>query len=294
MNTSKEVILSILSVFGIRGVERYIEEFQDKVFVVKCGGSLLEDRATGALILDDLAILTRCGVRLALVHGGSVQANREMERAGIAPERYKGLRITCDRTLEILERCFRELNDSIVERLKFRGVNAAGFSGTHGGGLILAERMTPDGRDIGNVGDVSAVNSEVMDALAPDALPVVASLGVGPEGGVLNINADYVASRLALSLGAEKLILLTDVVGVLRDKDDESTLISTLTTDQARQLIADRTIAEGMIPKIESAVKMIEAGLNKLHMISGRAPHALAREIFTDEGCGTQIVREGA
>lgn len=293
MKASKEVILSILSVFGIRGVERYIEEFQGKRFVVKCGGSLLEDRATGALILDDLAILTRCGVRLALVHGGGVQANREMQEAGIKPCRYKGLRITDDQTLAIIERCFRQLNDSIVDRLKFRGVNAAGFCGRHGG-LIRAARMAPDGKDIGHVGDVTGISEPVLETLAPDALPVVASLGVAPDGGTLNINADYVASRLALQLNAEKLILLTDVAGVMRDKNDESTLISSLTTGQARALIADNTIDAGMIPKIESAISMIEAGLNKLHMISGRVPHALAREIFTDEGCGTQIVRGGS
>jgi len=291
MNTSTEVILSVLSIFGIRGVERYIEEFQGMVFVVKAGGTLLEDRATGALILDDLAILTRCGVRPVLVHGGGVQADREMREAGIQVCRYKGLRVTCDKTIQIIERCFGELNDSIIQRLQFRGVNAVGFSGHKGGGLVRAERMTPDGQDIGHVGDVTGINTALLDSLAPDALPVIASLGVDRDDNVLNINADYVASPLALHMDAEKLILLTDVLGVLRDRTDPSTLIPSLTTHTARSLIEDGTIDAGMVPKVESMVRMVEKGLKKVHMISGRVPHALAREIFTDEGCGTQIVK---
>ena len=292
MNTSTEVILSILSVFGIRGVERYIGEFQGKVFVVKAGGALLEDRATGALILDDLAILCRCGVRPVLVHGGGVQADRDLVQAGVEVCRYKGLRVTCDKTMEIIQRCFCQLNDSIVERLKFRGVNAVGFSGRRGGGLVRAERMRPDGQDIGHVGDVTGLHSELLDELPPGALPVVASLGVDEDNNVLNINADYVAAPLALHLNAEKLILLTDVVGVLRDRHDPATLIPTLTTALARELIADGTIDAGMVPKVESIVRMVESGLKRVHMISGRVPHALAREIFTDEGCGTQILGE--
>jgi acetylglutamate kinase len=291
MNTSTEVILSVLSIFGIRGVERYIEEFQGKVFVVKAGGALLEDRATGALILDDLAILTRCGVRPILVHGGGVQADREMKDAGIEVCRYKGLRITCDKTIRIIERCFCQLNESIIQRLQFRGVNAVGFSGRKGGGLVRAGRYTPDGQDIGHVGDVTGINMRLIEELPPDALPVIASLGVDTDDNVLNINADYIASPLALHLDAEKLILLTDVLGVLRDRNDPDTLIPSMTTNQARALIRDGIIDAGMVPKVESIVRMLERGLKKVHMISGRVPHALAREIFTDEGCGTQIVK---
>lgn len=291
MNTSTEVILSVLSIFGIRGVERYIEEFQGMVFVVKAGGTLLEDRATGALILDDLAILTRCGVRPVLVHGGGVQADREMQDAGIKVCRYKGLRITCDQTIRIIERCFCELNESIVQRLQFRGVNAVGFSGRKGGGLVRAERMTPDGKDIGHVGQVTGIDMQLIEDLPPGALPVIASLGVDSSDNVLNINADYIASPLALHLDAEKLILLTDVLGVLRDRANPDTLIPSLTTDEARALIRDGIIDAGMVPKVESIMGMLDKGLKKVHMISGRVPHALAREIFTDEGCGTQIVK---
>jgi acetylglutamate kinase len=285
-------ILEQLAEAGVGGSAKYIREFEGKTFVIKSGGALVEDAATGAAILDDLALLNRAGVRAIFVHGGSVQADRDMQAAGIEPKRYKGLRITCDRTIEILERCFGALNAEIVAGLRERGVNAAGFSGARGGGLLRAEVLRPDGVDIGNVGDVKSVRADLLDALPPDALPVVSSLGVAADGSALNINADYAATTLALQINAEKLILLTDVPGVLLDRNDPSTLVSTLTCAEARRLIENRTIDFGMIPKIESAVRTVEAGLRKLHIISGAAPHALAREVFTDEGCGTQIVRE--
>jgi len=283
--------LGRLAALGISGAGKYIEEFAGRVFVVKCGGALIEDAEVSAGILDDLALLNRAGIRILLVHGASVQADREMEAAGIVPRRYKGLRITCDRTIEILERCFTALNADVAGRLRARGVNAVCFSGTLGGGLLVAQRMTPDCVDIGHVGDVTSVRAELLDALPDDALAVVSSLGVGPDGRALNVNADYAATRLALDIAAEKLILLTDVPGVLLDRADPASLVPTLTCSHARKLIEEKIIASGMIPKIESAVRTVEAGLNKLHIIDGAAPHALAREIFTDEGCGTQIVR---
>lgn len=292
MKNSSIKILEKLLAAGILGAEKYIREFEGRTFVVKCGGALVEDKATGALILDDLALLNRAGIRVIFVHGASVQADREMESAGIKPERYKGLRITCDRTIEILDRCFTALNADIVAELRARGANAVAFSGAVGGGLLLAERLRPDGVDIGNVGDVTEVRAGLLDSLPEDALPVVSSLGVDADGHALNINADYAATTMALQIGAEKLILLTDVPGVLLDRNDAASLISTLTCERARKLIADKTIDSGMIPKIESAVRTVEAGLGKLHIISGTAPHALAREIFTEEGCGTQIVKE--
>ena len=284
-------LIEKLHAFGIDGAEKYLEEFDGSTFVVKCGGALLEDEAAGALVLDDLALLSRAGVRTMLVHGGSVQADCDMAESGIEPKRYKGLRITCDRTMEILERCFGALNRRIVELLRERGIEAVGFSGPENGGLLVAEKLHPDGVDIGRVGHVTDVRAQLLNALRRDALPVVSSLGVDADGCALNINADYAATQLALRIGARKLILLTDVRGVLLDRNDPSSLISTLTCSHARKLIEDKVIEAGMIPKIESAVGAVEAGLNKLHIVSGAAPHALARELFTDEGCGTQIVK---
>ena len=283
-------MLEYLESLGMPEAGQYIEEFRGELFVIKCGGSLLENPETGGSVLDDIACLRRCGIRPVLVHGGSVQANREMEEAGIEPKRYRGLRITCDRTICILERCFGQLNCELVDALEGRGVQAAGFSGARGG-LVLGEKMELDGVDLGWVGDVRGVARDVWESIGADCVPVVASLGVGPGGETLNINADYVATRLAELTGARKLILMTDVDGVCLDPNNASTLVSTLDTERARELIRNGSIAGGMVPKIESAVRAIGNGLRKVHMINGRRPHSLLLEIFTSEGVGTQIIR---
>jgi acetylglutamate kinase len=276
---------------NITDAGKFFREFEGRVFVIKCGGSLLEDAATGAAILDDIAILKKEGVNPVLVHGGSVQADADMKAAGIIPERYKGLRITDEKTIEILDRCFGVVNRGLVESLRQRGVEAAGFSGARGGGLIRGERMKPDGVDIGLVGDVTGIDGVAWESAA-GRLPVVSSLGMDPEGKTLNINADYVATQLALLIRADKLILMTDVDGVMLDPAKPETLISTLTVWRARKLIGEGAISRGMIPKIESAVRAIEQGLHKIHMINGRTPHSLLLEVLTDRGVGTQIVPE--
>lgn len=272
---------------GIDSPDKYAKLFQGRIFVVKCGGSLLENPETGAAVLDDLAVLYKSGIRPILVHGGSVQADSELKAAGIAARRVRGLRVTCDRTLDIISTCFNRLNGVIVDELRARGVEAEGFGR---GQAVAAERMTVDGKDIGNVGLVTGVDEKQFTKALKKALPVVASLGTGPDGGLLNINADYVATGIALHLKAEKLILLTDVLGVMTDPRDETTLIPTLTKRKARALIKSGVIAAGMIPKVESAVDAVKNGLPKVHMINGRLPHALLLEVFTDGGCGTQVV----
>lgn len=280
--------LETLGILGIKGAGKYLELFRGGWFVIKCGGSLVEDPATGAAILDDIAFLKRAGINPALVHGGSVQADRDMEAAGIVPRRYKGLRITCDRTIGILDRCFGDLNRRLMEALRERGVDAVGFSGS--AGLIRAEKMRLDDVDLGCVGDMTDIDRGVWNSLTGSQVPVIASLGIDGAGRVLNINADYVATKLALLIRAEKLVLMTDVRGVMLDPGKPETLIPTLTVSRARELIKEGTIARGMIPKMESAVRAIEDGLPKIHMIDGREPHGLLFEIFTDQGIGTQIV----
>jgi acetylglutamate kinase len=273
---------------NIDGAETYLREFRGRWFVIKCGGSLLEDSATGGAILDDIALLKKEGVKPVLVHGGSVQADAEMEAAGIKPERYKGLRITDERTIAILDRCFGDLNRKLVDSLNSNGAAAVGFSGALGG-LILGERMRPDGVDIGLVGDVTGIDTNAWNSVG-DRLPVVSSLGVDGDGKTLNINADYVATRLALLINADKLILMTDVDGVMLDPSKPETLISTLTVPVARKLIEEGAISRGMIPKIESAMRAVGQGLHKIHMINGRTPHSLLLEVLTGKGVGTQIV----
>ena len=268
---------------------KFLRIFRGKKFVIKCGGSLLETQATAGNILDDLVALKKSGVLPVLVHGGSVQADNELKCAGITPRRIRGLRITCPETLKIIERCFTKINTDTVHAIITRGAHAVGFSSRHGS-VIHAKRMLVNGEDIGHVGAVTKIDTQRLEEIIPDAIPVIASLGVDADGCILNINADHIATRLALALSAEKLIFLTDVSGVMLDPADESTLISTLHADHARELIENKIIAEGMIPKVESALEAIEAGLPKVHLISGKNPHCLLTEIFTDQGCGTQII----
>ncbi|MEW5945678.1 MAG: acetylglutamate kinase [bacterium] len=281
--------LNILRGLHIARPGKYIRLFRGKRFVIKCGGSLLEHPQTREGVLDDVALLALAGIRPILVHGGSVQADRELELAGIPCRRVKGLRVTCDRTLRVVERCFGHINGATVAGLRNRGVEAAGFSGKNGG-LILAEKMLVDNEDIGHVGAVTAVASGKLDSLDDRAVPVVSSLGVDAGGNTLNVNADYVAAGIAHAVNAEKLILLTDVPGILLDPADDSSLVSTLKVKDAEKMIKDRVINSGMIPKVESAVEAVGKGLPKVHLISGKKPHSLLYEIFTDEGCGTQII----
>ncbi len=282
----------LLCSLGIDQAGKYLAEFEGSIFVVKCGGALVEDRVAGDHILEDIAFLKKNGVRTVLVHGGSVQADHDMEEAGICPRRHRGLRITCDKTIGILEKCFGDLNLALVDRLREKGVEAVGFSGPRGA-LVRGEKMDlGDGVDLGWVGDMTGIARDVWDSVKEDEVPVVASLGVSEGGRTLNINADYVATQLALRVRARKLILMTDVDGVMVVPGDTSTLISTLTVGRAMTLIDEGIIAGGMIPKIESAVRTIEQGLDKIHIINGRKPHSLLLETLTDGGVGTQIVGE--
>ncbi len=259
--------------------------------VVKCGGTLIENGATGDAVLDDLVCLKRAGLSVSLVHGGGVQADRDMEAAGIVPQRHRGLRITCDRTIEILSRCFGRLNEDIVAKIREKGVPAVGFSAP-AGRLVLAEVMRIDDVDLGNVGDVTGVDMDMWRAVPPDAVAIVSSLGTDTAGRTLNINADYVATRLARLTGADDLVLMTDVDGVMLDQSDPSTRIPLLTLARARELIDDGTISRGMIPKIESALRAVGQGLGRVHIINGRKPHSLLTQIFGAAGAGTTIVRE--
>lgn len=274
-----------------RGVEPSADALSHaagRLMVVKCGGSLVENPATGEGLLDDVALAVRAGVRIALVHGGSVQADRDMEAAGITPQRHRGLRITCERSIVILDRCFGRLNADIVEGLRRRGVFAERFHGAMGG-LLRASKLVLDEVDLGFVGEVDLVRPEALAALPPGTAAVISAIVSGADGKPLNVNADYVATRLAADTTADRLILMSDVPGVLLDRNDPASRIPQLDSSRARALIADGTIDRGMIPKIESVLRALETGLHAVHIIDGRPPAALLHEIFTDGGRGTRI-----
>lgn len=262
----------------------YISEFRGKTVVVKIGGAALEDPILRRRFAEDLILLDWVGIDLVVVHGGGKQITQMLDRVGQKASFVDGQRVTDAPTLEVVEMVLGgALNQELVRLVNHLGGAAVGLTGCDGG-LARATITRPA---LGLVGEVTAVDRTVIDRLLPDYIPVVAPLATGPDGNALNVNADVFAGRLAQALGAEKLVLLTDIAGVL---DGDRRLISSLTDAEARALIAQGVISGGMIPKVEQALAALAAGVHKIHIIDGRLEHALLLEIFTREGVGTQVV----
>lgn len=262
----------------------YISQFRGKTMVVKIGGAALEDELLRRGFCEDLILLDWVGVQLVVVHGGGKQISSMLSRLGVVATFDRGQRVTDDATLEVVEMVLAgSINADLVRQINHLGGSAVGLSGCDGG-LAHAVIARPE---LGKVGEVDRVDRRVIDRLISEFIPVLAPLATGPDGGPLNVNADVFASRLAAAVGAEKLVLLTDVSGVL---DSERRLISTLTTEMGRDLIAAGIINGGMIPKVEHALATVADGVPKVHIIDGRVEHALLLEVFTRDGVGTQVV----
>lgn len=266
----------------------FISDFRGKTVVVKIGGAALEDPTLRRRFAEDLILLDWVGIDLVVVHGGGRQITQMLDRVGQKATFVDGQRVTDAPTLEVVEMVLGgTLNQELVRLVNHLGGAAVGLTGCDGG-LARAAIVRPE---LGLVGEVTSVDRTVIDRLLPDYIPVVAPLATGPDGNALNVNADVFAARLAQALGAEKLVLLTDIAGVL---DGERRLISSLTDAEARGLIARGVITGGMIPKVEQALNALAAGVHKIHIIDGRLEHALLLEIFTREGVGTQLVASPA
>jgi len=264
----------------------YISEFRGKKVVVKIGGAAQEDPELRRRFAEDVILLDWVGIDVVVVHGGGKQITRMLDRVGQEARFVDGQRVTDAATLEVVEMVLGgTLNAELVRLINHLGGAAVGLSGCDGG-LARAAITRPE---LGLVGEVTSVDRTVLERLLPDFIPVIAPLAVGPDGGALNVNADVFAARLAQALGAEKLVLLTDIAGVL---DRDRRLIPTLSEPEARRLIADGVVAGGMIPKVENALAALAAGVHKVHVIDGRLEHALLLEIFTQDGVGTQLVAE--
>ncbi|MEZ4360026.1 MAG: acetylglutamate kinase [Kofleriaceae bacterium] len=262
----------------------YISQFRGKTMVVKIGGAALEDELLRRRFCEDLILLDWVGVQLVVVHGGGKQISSMLARLGVTATFDRGQRVTDDATLEVVEMVLAgSINADLVRQINHLGGSAVGLSGCDGG-LAHATIARPE---LGRVGELARVDRRVVDRLIADFIPVLAPLATGPDGRPLNVNADVFASRLAASLGAEKLVLLTDVSGVL---DDAGRLISTLSMARGRELIAAGVIHGGMIPKVEHAMSTVADGVPKVHIIDGRVEHALLLEVFTSDGVGTQVV----
>ncbi len=277
----------------------YIRRFYGKTFVVKFGGRAMVDDQLKASFAQDIVLLKYVGINPVVVHGGGPQIDKTLERMGIVSRYMQGMRVTDPETLDIVEMVLvGKVNKEIVGLINRQGGMAVGLSGKDGN-LILARKMNvsvaSDGEaheiiDLGMVGEIVEINPKVINSLDENKfIPVIAPVGVGEEGETYNINADLVAGHIAESLGAEKLILLTDVEGVKNKKGD---LLSTLKIRQAGKLIEDGVVAAGMIPKVRCCIEALEGGVGKTHIIDGRVKHAVLLEIFTEEGVGTEVVRK--
>ena len=276
----------------------YIRRFTSRIVVVKVGGNATRDAAIQASLARDVALMKLVGINPVVVHGGGPQISEMLEALGIEPKFVGGLRVTDSRTMDIVEMMLGGLiNKRWVSAINQAGGKAIGLTGKDGE-LMRAEKLAAPGRvsgergavDIGRVGTVRRVNTAVIDMLAADHfIPVIAPIGVGEDGGAYNINADAVASALASALGAEKLLLLTDVEGV-RDRD--GALLPRLGRAALERRIADGTIREGMLPKARCALDAVANGVRSAHIIDGRTPHAALLEIFTDQGVGTMIAAD--
>ena len=269
----------------------YIRRFAGTTIVVKYGGSAMVDPAIKYSVIQDIAMLKRIGLRPVIVHVCCPYITTMLDRLGKESRFVNGLRETDEETAQIAEMILSgSIGKDIVKSLQNQGIDAVGINGKDGDTLI-AKKLLVDGEDVGFVGEVSKVNTTLLETLmSNDFVPVVSPVGTDSECNTYNINADYAASAVAGALHAQKLVFLTDVEGILRDKNDSSTIIRQLSIGDAERFIADGTIKGGMIPKTQCCMDGIRNGVQSVHILDGRIPHSLLLEIFTNEGIGTMMV----
>jgi acetylglutamate kinase len=268
----------------------YIHAFRRKIFVIKYGGSILDDDKIRHNVLEDIVFLSYVGIRTIIVHGGGPQISARIKEKGIKPEFHNGIRVTDKETLTIVGEELDKLNGKIVEEIRSLKGDVTGLKGNEN--IVRVKKKVAD-KELGYVGTITSVNQEALeDHLKKGRITVVSPMGISVEKQPHNINADEVASAIANSMQAEKLVLLTNVPGVMRDPNDGNSLISTMTIEQVNQLIKSGVIHGGMIPKVISCVEALNGGgVKKTHIVDARLPHALLLEFFTDQGVGTQIIR---
>ena len=278
----------------------YIQAFKGKIVVVKFGGSLMDNEQYVDSILRDVVFMHSVGMKPVVVHGGGGHISDEMRKEGLTPRFVDGLRVTDAETIKVVERILvNELNVMLQHKVREFGATPEGHSGRDFGIVQVTKFQpavsrkpgAPAAADIGYVGRVERVEAgPILSILDSDRLPVIASLGLGPDGATYNVNADETAGEMAIALQAEKLVFLTDVGGLLRDRELEDSLISTLRVSEAESLLESKAASGGMIPKVRACVKAVRNSVHKTHIIDGRLTHSLLLEIFTDKGVGTQLV----
>ena len=266
----------------------YIRRYNGRIVVVKYGGNAMVSEQLRQQVMEDIVLLWLVGVKVVLVHGGGPEISEMMTRLGKKPEFVDGLRVTDKETVDIVQMVLAgKVNKTLVNMLEVKGGKAMGISGMDGR-LIQAKQKDAQ---LGYVGSITRVNiAPVMDLLEKGYIPVVSTLGCDEQGNTYNINGDTAAACIAGALSAERLIMMTDIAGVLRDRNDPSTLISSLTIEEAVTLFEQNIIAGGMIPKVECCIDAIHRGVGSAIIMDGRVPHSILIEILTDEGAGTMVV----
>lgn len=277
----------------------YIAKFHGKTVVIKYGGHAMISDELKQAVFTDLALMKFVGMLPVVVHGGGPEITGMLKRLGIESQFAGGMRITDAATMEIAEMVLvGKINKDIVSQLNRIGAHGVGISGKDANLFQAVKKLhqvtTPDGKtemvDIGFVGELDRVNTEIIDnLLRNDYIPIVAPVAVGADGESYNVNADYAAGSLAAALKADKLIILTDVEGILADRDDPASLISSLKVTEFNTLVKQGKIDGGMIPKVECCLEALEGGVNTTHILDGRVPHSILLEIFTNEGIGTMV-----
>lgn len=268
----------------------YIRDFNNKKVVVKYGGSAMLDKKLEESVIKDVALLKLVGMKPIIVHGGGKEISKWIDKVGKETEFIDGLRVTDKDTMEIAEMVLNRVNKNLVHMVEKLGVKAVGICGKDGG-MLKAEKKMPNGKDIGFVGDIKSVDTEIIDTLLEnDFIPIIAPVGMDENGDTYNINADDAACAIASAIFAEKLAFLTDVEGVCMNPNDKSSLISILDLNEANKLIEGGVISGGMLPKVTNCINAVNAGVNRVHILDGRREHCLLLEFFTKKGIGTAII----
>lgn len=269
----------------------YIRRFAGSIVVVKYGGSAMVDENLKKSVIQDIAMLKYIGLKPVVVHGGGKEITSLLDRLGKKSEFLDGLRVTDEETAQVAEMVLSgSIAKALVDELEGVGIKAVGISGKDGRTMLCSKKLDEKGRDLGFVGQIDKVDTSLLDTLlANNFVPVVSPVGVDGKGNTYNINADYAASAVAGALSAQKLMFLTDVEGILKDKDDPASILRTLNKGQALAYIADGTIKGGMIPKVQCCIDGLEKGVESVHVLDGRVSHAILLEIFTTKGIGTMV-----
>ena len=266
----------------------YIREFHGRTIVIKYGGAAMEDPLLREEFARDIVLLKYVGMNPVVVHGGGPEITSYMERLGLPVEFRGGLRVTSAEAMDVVKMVLvGKVNADIVTRIGRHGQAAVGLSGEDGDMFRVSRRLAPDGSDVGFVGQIDRVDVDVINHVAQDYIPVIASIGCDRDGQSHNVNADEAAGAVARALGAYKVLFLTDVEGWLRDPADENSLVSEATADEVTAALGD--ISGGMRPKLAACVDAIHGGVSNAHIVDGRVPHSILLELFTDAGVGTKI-----